>query len=86
MDVKDVVFYDDHVMVMIPDTKNYKPRTFAIVSVAGNAIDPVVLVRKYHELRPKDIKTTRFFFKYAKGKGVAQVVGIHTMVGGNHQQ
>jgi integrase len=79
MDVKDVVFYDDHVMVTIPDTKTHKPRTFAVVSVAGNVVDPVAIIRQYNELRPKDIKSTRFFFKYVKGKGVAQVVGIHTM-------
>ena len=64
-------------MVTIPDTKTHKPRSFAVIKVPGNPIDPVAAIRKYHDLRPKEMKSTRFFFKYVNGKASANVVGVN---------
>lgn len=60
------------ILVKIPNTKNYKPRTFTIV---GDFY--INICKKYLSLRPDVIDTDRFFIKYQNGVCHRAVMGIH---------
>jgi len=57
--------------VNISTTKNYKPRTFVVTEEFYSTY------KKYVNLRPKDIQTTRFFLNYQNGKCTHQPIGIN---------
>lgn len=57
-------------LVSLLNTKTKHSRSFIIMEYLD-------IVRKYVALRPAELKDTRYFFKYAKGKSVKQFVGIH---------
>ncbi|XP_051164650.1 uncharacterized protein LOC127283675 [Leptopilina boulardi] len=65
-DVKDI---GSSFLIKIPDTKTHRPRSFVIES------EDYQLVKKYMDLRPKDVKTSRFFLNYQKGRCTQQVIG-----------
>ncbi|XP_064212309.1 uncharacterized protein LOC135265892 [Tribolium castaneum] len=58
-------------LVHIPDTKTKTERQFVI---GGNFYG---ICKKYMELRPQDVHTTRFFLNYQRGKCTRQPVGIN---------
>ncbi|OXU30657.1 hypothetical protein TSAR_007301 [Trichomalopsis sarcophagae] len=71
--VKDVTKLDDEesLLVRIPKTKNYVPRSFTIT---GALFD---YCWRYMQLRPVCCATERFFLRYTNGKCVAQPVGVN---------
>ena len=56
-------------VVRIPDTKTYIPRSFVIEAKFAK------IVRKYIALRPKDVPTDRFFLNYRNSKCTKQAIG-----------
>lgn len=56
-------------LVALPDTKTKKHRSF---TVNGEFFR---IVKKYSELRPKDVNTNRFFMNYKHKKCTKQVIG-----------
>jgi len=71
MTVQDIQDLLSKLLVTIPDSKTNTSRSFIVNEMYLN------LYRKYVSLRPRDMNTTRFFFKYQNEKGCRQVVGIH---------
>ncbi|XP_057328498.1 uncharacterized protein LOC130676889 [Microplitis mediator] len=69
MNVQDIEDTGNQFIVTIKDNKNYYPRNFIIGK------EYYAIVRKYIDLRPKDIDTRRFFINYQKGKCTCQVIG-----------
>lgn len=63
------------VTIREPEGKKFL-RCFMITN--SKHLDYVSIYRKYSVLRPKNIKTPRFFLKYNAGKCIKQVVGINT--------
>lgn len=61
---------NNKLLVSLLNTKTKNSRTFIIMEYLD-------IVRKYVALRPIELKDTRFFFKYTKGKSIKQFVGIH---------
>ncbi|XP_071562162.1 uncharacterized protein [Temnothorax nylanderi] len=59
-------------LVKIPKTKNYKPRSFVISD--ENFYN---FYKKYTALRPKNIQTSRFFLNYYNGQCTKQPIGIN---------
>ncbi|CAD6241452.1 GSCOCG00012621001-RA-CDS, partial [Cotesia congregata] len=59
----------NQLIVTIKDNKNHYPRSFII----GKEYHGIV--KKYTDLRPKDIDTRRFFINYQMGKCTCQVIG-----------
>ncbi|KAK5643353.1 hypothetical protein RI129_007198 [Pyrocoelia pectoralis] len=74
MSVDDVEYRADSIVVVIPKTKNYVPRTFLITD--ENWID---LIKKYANLRPKNITNRRFFLTYRNGYCISSPIGINMM-------
>jgi len=64
-----VKMYEDMILVKIETTKTKIVRSFTITG------EFVPIVRKYMNLRPRKLITTRFFVNYQKAKCTAQVVG-----------
>jgi integrase len=75
--LSDVVIAESHILVNIRETKNYKPRSFAIIGLPNSLVKPYELVMKYLSFRPLDFTPTRFFFQYHKGKALRQLVGLN---------
>ena len=71
MTLPDIEDLQSKLLVHIPDSKSKKPRSFVVNEMYLN------FYRYYVALRPENMNTDRFFFKYQKGKGCRQVVGIH---------
>lgn len=71
MTIQDVEDLQSKLLVSIPDSKTDKPRSFVINEMYLN------IYRKYVAIRPENMDSNRFFFKYQNGKGCRQVVGIH---------
>lgn len=71
MTVHDIEDLESKLLISIPDSKTNKPRSFVINQIYLN------VYRKYVSLRPENMNSDRFFFKYQSGKGCRQVVGIH---------
>lgn len=63
---KEIIF-----LVKIPTTKTYKPRSFITTD------EFYTISKKYINLRPKNINTSRFFLNYQNGKCTQQPVGIN---------
>ena len=79
LDVADVQAEESHLLVVIRETKTYKPRNFAIVALPDLPVKPMEIFQKYVALRPADMKSTRFFFKLTNGKACQQNVGINSI-------
>ncbi|XP_066583293.1 tyrosine recombinase XerC-like [Prorops nasuta] len=62
-------------IVKIPLTKNYKPRSFVIDEKFYG------FVKKYMDLKPKDVNINRFFLNYQHGKCTKQPVGKNKIAG-----
>ncbi|EFA08433.1 hypothetical protein TcasGA2_TC006080 [Tribolium castaneum] len=60
MSVDDVDDRGNVIVVNIPDTKTYKPRTFTIIN-GSNSIPAIEVFRKYRKLRPESILHKRLF-------------------------
>ncbi|XP_029171116.1 uncharacterized protein LOC114940557 [Nylanderia fulva] len=58
-------------LVTIPTTKNYKPRSFVVTEEFYS------IYKKYLVFRPHDIKTPKLFLNYQKGKCTHQVIGLN---------
>lgn len=61
---------NNKLLVSLLNTKTKNSRSFVVMEYLD-------VVRKYIASRPTELKDTRFFFKYVKGKSVKQFVGIH---------
>ncbi|CAG5071983.1 Protein of unknown function [Cotesia congregata] len=68
MNVQDIEDTGNQLIVTIKDNKNHYPRSFII----GKEYHGIV--KKYTDLRPKDIDTRRFFINYQMGKCTCQVI------------
>lgn len=64
---------NDMLILQIPETKTYKPKSFIITDNFYN------IYKKYAILRPVGIETKRFFISYHNGKCSKQVIGINTI-------
>ncbi|XP_011687447.1 PREDICTED: uncharacterized protein LOC105449760 [Wasmannia auropunctata] len=62
---------DNVLLVKIPITKTYKPRSFVISDKF------YTICKKYMALRPANIQTSRFFLNYQNGKCTQQPIGIN---------
>ena len=60
-------------LVNIPNTKNKKPRKFAVTDQF------FTLYKKYRKLRPQNMEREKLFISYRGGKCTKQVVGIHSI-------
>ncbi|XP_024876295.1 uncharacterized protein LOC112457459 [Temnothorax curvispinosus] len=69
--INDIEDKETILLVKIPTTKNYKPRTFIITD------EFYTISKKYINLRPKNAQTSRFFLNYQNGKCTNQPVGIN---------
>lgn len=78
MSVDDVDDRGNVIVVNIPDTKTYKPRTFTIIN-GSNCIYAIDVFRKYRKLRPDSILHKRLFINYRNKKCTIQPVGINTI-------
>ncbi|KAJ8912828.1 hypothetical protein NQ315_014411 [Exocentrus adspersus] len=58
-------------VVTIPDTKTYKERIFTVVN-GSNVIRAIDVLRKYVELRPRNVPHRRFFLTYKNQKCTVQ--------------
>lgn len=75
-----VVINQDVIIIRLPETKTKRPRSFTIVNPPNAQIDYLSLIRKYIQLRPKDLLTNgRFFLMYRNGKCTRQPVGVHKL-------
>ncbi|EFA00061.2 hypothetical protein TcasGA2_TC002874 [Tribolium castaneum] len=61
------------IVVNIPGTKTYKPRTFTIIN-GSNSIPAIDVFRKYRKLRPESILHKRLFINYRKQKCTVQPI------------
>ncbi|XP_011859053.1 PREDICTED: uncharacterized protein LOC105556569, partial [Vollenhovia emeryi] len=61
-------------LVKIPKTKNYKPRSFVITDEFYS------IFKKYITLRPKDVENSRFFLNYQNGRCTRQPIGLNKFV------
>lgn len=61
---------NNKLLVSLLYTKTKNSRSFVIMEYLD-------VVRKDIALRPAELKDTRFFFKYVKGKSIKQFVGIY---------
>lgn len=68
---KDVEYHNDIILVKLRETKTNVDRSFAIRDEFVN------LVKKYKDLRPKDMKSDNFFINYKNGKCTRQNIGRH---------
>ncbi|XP_029171249.1 uncharacterized protein LOC114940677 [Nylanderia fulva] len=71
IDIEDIEDKGSLLLIKIPTTKNYKPRTFVVTDEFYSTY------KKYVKLRPKDIQTSRFFLNYQNGKCTQQPIGIN---------
>lgn len=62
---------NDVLLVKIPITKTYKPRSFVITD------EFYTIYKKYMALRPANIETSRFFLNYQNGKCTQQPIEIN---------
>ncbi len=74
-----IVITESHLVVLIEESKNNKPCSFALVSLPGSEVKPLEIFRKYVALRPPSLASPRFFYQFHHGKGSSQVVGINTI-------
>lgn len=74
MSINDIEYKDDLIVVSLPKTKNYLPRSFAITTPKW-----IDLIKKYISLRPKNITIERFFLTYRNGYCISCPIGIHTI-------
>ncbi|KAF5282881.1 hypothetical protein FQR65_LT14184 [Abscondita terminalis] len=72
--VEDLVIKSDRIIVSIPKTKNYIPRTFAITDKTW-----MELIKKYLNLRPTHVTNNRFFLTYRSGYCINSPIGINMM-------
>ncbi|XP_034939162.1 uncharacterized protein [Chelonus insularis] len=63
---------DSVLLVRIPSRRNNRRRSFFVEKKCYE------IVKKYMSLRPKDVKTPRFFLKYSNGRCYQQVIGVNT--------
>ncbi|XP_064212473.1 uncharacterized protein LOC135265978 [Tribolium castaneum] len=75
MSVDDVHDRGNVIVVNIPDTKTYKPRTFTING--SNSIPAIDVFRKYRKLRLESILHKRLFINNHKQKCTVQPFGIN---------
>ena len=75
MCVDDIQYRADSIMVVIPKTKNYVPRTFLVTDENW-----IHLIKKYANLRPKRVTHRRFFLTYRNGYCINCPMGIN-MIG-----
>lgn len=75
MKVKDVETYGSTILVKVPNRKVQIPRVF---TVEGEFYK---YVKKYEELRPKNVMTDRFFLNHQNGKCTTQVIGKNKFAG-----
>lgn len=68
----DIEHYDNMIVVKIPRAKNEVPRKFIVDG------EFYKIVRRYEELRPKNVKSDQFFLSLRNGKCTQQVIGINT--------
>lgn len=71
-------------VVFLRDGKTHKSRSFTITK-EGCPFDPCSFYRKYINLRPTNMKTTRLLIAYRNGRCYAQHVGCHTISGTTKQ-
>lgn len=62
----------DMLLVQIPDTKTGRPRSFVVTN------EFYKIYKTYAQLRPKNLKTKKFFVSYRNGKCTTQNIGINT--------
>ncbi|KAB0793714.1 hypothetical protein PPYR_13334 [Photinus pyralis] len=74
MDIDDVDIKADCIIVTIPKTKNNSPRVFVITNTEW-----IAMIKKYVDLRAKNVKNNRFFLTYRKGRCINCPIGINTM-------
>lgn len=77
--VEDVTDEETYFRVNIPNTKTRVIREFVITPGDIEEVNFVDIIRKYRNLRPKNIKHNRFFVRYRNGKCGVQPVGINTI-------
>ncbi|XP_077256510.1 uncharacterized protein LOC143894243 [Temnothorax americanus] len=69
--VNDIEDKETVLLVKIPTTKTYKPRSFIISD------EFYTISKKYINLRPKNVQNSRFFLNYQNGKSTTQPVEIN---------
>lgn len=79
MTLNDIEDKRDVIIINIPDSKNKTRRTFTIINDTDKNIDCLGIIRKYVNLRPKNVDHRRLFLRYEVGKCVNQVVGKNTL-------
>lgn len=78
MSIENIQDFGSFIKVLIPNTKTKQPREFTISEGSINGVNLLEVIRKYINLRPKNINHLRFFVAYRKGKCTSQPVGINT--------
>jgi integrase len=76
---EDITITQTHLVVSIPETKNYKPRSFAVIACPNSVVKPLEIFHKYSSMRPPKMKSPRFFYQFSRGKAICQVVGINSI-------
>ncbi|XP_018575819.1 uncharacterized protein LOC108914474 [Anoplophora glabripennis] len=77
--VEDVTDEETYFRVNIPNTKSRVIREFVITPGDIEGLNFVNIIRKYRNLRPKNIKHNGFFVRHRNGKCGVQPVGINTI-------
>lgn len=72
MMVNNIEDKDSVLIIKIRDSKNNSQRVFTVSDT-----EYINIIRKYISLRPSNVSSNRFFFRYGKGKCVNQHVGIN---------
>jgi integrase len=67
----DVEYHDEIILVKVRETKTKIDRSFVIHKESAH------IVRKYHDLRPENMKSDNFFINYRNGTCLRQNIGRH---------
>lgn len=67
----DITEGEDFLLVKISNTKNNAPKSLTITG------ELYYICKKYMQARPQPCTLGRFFFKYSKGTGINQPIGVN---------
>jgi len=76
LSLEDIKYHGNYYLVFLKGGKTNRKRSFTITN-DGSPYKPCDLIRKYINLRPKQMKSDRLLVAYRNGKCISQFVGIH---------